>query len=114
MSKISTNTFDIKGKSGQGYNFDMYTLDHPFPKSGGIYIFTCRSASANVYSHDIIYCGKTEDLSTRFNDHHKKDEIAKKNANCICVLAVSNEIDRTRIEIDILKGNKFHCNEIHN
>jgi len=115
MGKVTTGQFTITGKSGTTYSFDIYTTDTKFNATGGIYIFTRRyQGTDQKFHHDIIYCGKAEDLSTRFNDHHKQDCIDKNKANCICIKAVSTEKERTEIETDILKGNNFKCNEVLN
>jgi len=115
MTKVTESQLTIKGKSGTEYKFDIYTLDTNFTKTGGIYIFTARTKGTDGnFTHSFIYCGKTDDLSTRFNDHHKQDCIKKNNANCICVKAISTEKERTDIETDILKGNNFKCNEVLN
>jgi predicted GIY-YIG superfamily endonuclease len=115
MTKVTESPFVITGKSGKEYKFDIYTLDTTFNKTGGVYIFTRRyQGTDSKYYHDFIYCGKTDDLSTRFDNHHKADCIKKNKANCICVKEVSTEKERTEIEEDILKGNNFLCNEVLN
>lgn len=115
MSKVTTTQFTITGKSGTIYSFDIYTTDTKFKAIGGIYIFTKRfQGTDQKFYHVIIYCGKAEDLSTRFNDHHKQDCIDKNKANCICIKSVSTETERIEIETDILNGNNFKCNEVLN
>ena len=115
MTKLTEIKITFKGESGKKYSFESFSLDTEFNKVGGIYIFTRRYKKTNEnYYHEQIYCGKTEDLSTRFNNHHKEDCIKNNNANCICVISVSSEDDRTEIETDILKGNNFTCNEVLN
>lgn len=112
MTKVTEAQMTITGKSGKEYLFDIYTLDTEFKAVGGIYVFTRRyQGTDSKYYHNYIYCGKTNDLSTRFDDHHKKDCITKNNANCICVKGVDTEKERTDIETDILLGNNFPCNE---
>lgn len=117
MPKVTESKFTIKGKSGNTHSFEIYSLDTTFNKIAGVYVFTNRSKQSDgTYSHSIIYCGITNDLSTRFNRHHKEADIKKQNANCICVMAVSDEKQRTSIEADILmcKDNKFPCNDLLN
>lgn len=114
MGKISSVKFTLSGASGKEYSFSMYTLDTDFKAVGGIYVFTNRHIDGDRYSHTLIYCGKTGDLSTRFDNHHKAACIKKNNANCICVLQVDSEKERTNIETDLLEGNKFTCNEVLN
>jgi len=114
MGKATENKLTVIGKSKKVYEFVIYTLSTEFKEVGGIYIFTKRYKNGDKYSHTFIYCGKTDDLSTRFDNHHKAACIKKNNANCICVMAVNTEKERTLIEKDILTGNDFTCNEVLN
>lgn len=112
MAKIDGITFTLKGQSGADYEFELYTLDTNFNAVGGIYAFV-RLIENNAKCSR-IYCGKTEDLSTRFQNHHKQDEIEGHKANAIGILRVNTEEERTKIEIDILENNDFPCNDQHN
>jgi hypothetical protein len=113
MAKLTEARLSIKGISGKEYKFDIYSLDTQFVPFGGVYIFTKRyEKKAGKYSHKFIYCGKTNDLSTGFDDHPEADSIKQYNANCICILTSLSEEKRTEIETDILKGNEFVCNEV--
>lgn len=85
MGKVTENKLTIIGKSGKKYEFNIYTLDTNFNPVGGVYIFI--RLYKNQYS--LIYCGKTEDLSTRFDNHHKADCIEDNNANRLCVMGVN-------------------------
>jgi len=114
MSKVTENTYIIKGKSGTKHEFNIYTLDTSFRDVGGIYVFTRRTKSNGHFYHSNVYIGKTNDFSSRFENHHKKDCITKFNANCICVIQVDSENKRTEIETDLLLGNNTFCNEINN
>ena len=115
MPQLTESTFTVKGKSKKEYKFEVYSLDTHFNSVGGIYIFSERVKDASDnFSHKMKYCGKTEDLSTRFNNHHKSDCTKKNGANCIGIKSVSTEKERTEIETDILLGNNFTCNEVLN
>jgi hypothetical protein len=114
MSKLTESIFTVKGASGTKYEFNIYSLDTNFKAIGGIYIFTQRSNSNQQFERNLVYCGKTNDLSNRFESHHKEDCIRQNGANCICVMLVSSEQERRAIEADILSGNDFKCNEILN
>jgi hypothetical protein len=114
MAKLTNSKFTIKGKSGETHSFEIFDLNTTFNKVGGVYIFTRRYQDAdNKFSHEVIYCGITEDLSSRFDNHHKASDIKKKNANCLCVLAANSEKERAMIEKDILgySDNNFPCND---
>lgn len=114
MEKITEKTITFTGKSGKEYTFSIYKMDTEFDAIGGIYIFTNRHIENGKYVHAPIYCGKTGDLSERFDNHHKADCIKKNKANCLCFMRVDLETRRTEIETDILKGNDFICNEVLN
>ena len=108
---LSNYQLQIYGKSNKKYIFNIFPLDTQFKPIGGIYIFTKRITSQTIPEHKLIYCGKTNDLSKRFDNHHKEGCIKSHGANCICVMFVTSESDRTEIEKDILANNKFICNE---
>lgn len=115
MGKLTDAIYTATGKSGRKYNFGIYSMDTNFKAVGGIYIFTKREMGRDgKYAHTTVYCGRTEDLSARFNNHHKADDIREKGANCLCVLGVSTENVRTEIERDILgcTDNSFPCNDL--
>ncbi len=112
MAKMDGLTFTLKGQSGNEYEFKLYTLDTVFKAVGGIYVFVELNEHNTKCKR--IYCGKTDNLSTRFHNHHKKDEIEEKRANAIGIYREDTEEQRKNIEIDILKGNYFPCNEQHN
>lgn len=109
------SSLTVVGISKTEYKFDVYSIsnfdDIDFDADGGVYIFTRRYDDNGKYRHHIIYCGKTNDLSSRFNNHHKEKDIIKHHANCICVKIVSTENERDKIEKDILEGNNFPCND---
>lgn len=109
-------TLTVKGELGKEYEFSIHSLNTKFREVGGIYVFTRRykKSSDQKFYHDLIYCGKTNDLSNRFKSHHKEDCIKRNNANCICFMVVTTEQERKAIEADILSGNDFKCNEIFN
>jgi len=114
MSKLTETKLTITGISKKVYQFIIYPIDTKFYPVGGVYIFTKRDKRGYQYHHELIYCGKTKDLSTRFDHHHKEDDINEHDANCICVMRVNTEKERTLIEEDILANNNFVCNEILN
>lgn len=114
MGKLTNNSYSLKGASGKEYTFGIYSLDTSFKEVGGVYIFTKRVKNENKYSHTNIYIGKTDDLSTRFDNHHKAACINMEGCNCICVMKVDTKKDRTEYETDLLLANNTTCNEINN
>jgi hypothetical protein len=119
----------ITGESGRKYRFEeVYEINQKIEHInelcpefkyigivGAVYIFTKRHKHkyTNKYSHKRIYCGKSEDLSTRFYTHND-DIITEYKANCICVMPVNNDDDLLEIEEDILEKHDFECNIQHN
>ncbi|OEK09510.1 hypothetical protein A8C32_12435 [Flavivirga aquatica] len=105
MPKVS-----LQGCSGKTYSFDIYSIETAFNTLGAIYFISKRQDK----THTRIYLGITEDLSTRFNNHHKQDCFDKHNANCISVHLSSSKEERETIEKDILCNYDFSCNETNN
>lgn len=108
----------IEGQSKAEYVFKLYSFDD-FAElnncftGAGVYIFVHLDCFTENCNAQYIYCGKTGDLSTRFDDHHKEECIKNNNANCIGILQETNEQRRKDIETDILEGNTFPCNIQH-
>lgn len=111
MAKLGTVTFT--GKSGRKYEFNAYPWGTSFNKEyGAVYFVTKRSKnSEGGYSHKRIYIGQTEDLSTRFDDHHKQDCFDRNDANCICVHGEQDEDNRLEIEQDLINNYDTPCND---
>lgn len=111
MAKLGTIAFT--GASGATYDFDVYPWGTGFKKDyGAVYFVTKRGKNAEGgYSHTRIYLGETEDLSTRFDNHHKQDCFDRNEANCICIHGEQDESARLRIEKDLI--DKYHppCND---
>lgn len=108
MSKIGTIT--LKGCSGQNYEFSIYPLGTNFKSIGGVYYISKRIDK----THSHIYLGTTEDLSSRFDDHHKQRCFNRNGANCISVHVNQSKEGRELIEKDILCKYNFACNETNN
>lgn len=105
MAKIST--LSLKGASGRQYEFDVYPLDTEFNSVGAVYAITKRDASRN---HTVIYIGQTDDLSERFDNHHKASCFYRHSANCVCIRAENNEETRLAIEKDLIANYNPTCN----
>lgn len=110
-------TLSIKGVSGQTYTLHQFSFDDfddlkgTLPNYGGIYVFT-RAVLGQ--KHNPIYCGKADDFSTRYNNHHAEPCIRKNRANRISIMRVDSPSNRDTIEIDILEAYNFACNTQHN
>lgn len=111
MAKHGTITFT--GASGKKYEFTAYAWDTQFKKGfGAVYFITKRRQNTDGgYSHMRIYVGQTDDLSTRFDNHHKENCFRRNNANCKCIFGEQNEDKRLAIENDLLRNYNPTCND---
>ena len=104
------STITLKGCSGSSYEFTVYKKETTFKAVGGVYYI----AKIIENTHYRIYLGITNDLSTRFDNHHKENCFKNNNATHICIYRSSTESERIRIEKDILCKYNFPCNEVNN
>jgi len=111
MAKFGTVTFT--GASEAKYEFNAYPWGTSFKKDyGAVYFVTKRDKdSKGGYSHKRVYVGQTEDMSTRFDDHHKQDCFERHSANCICVYGEQDEDTRLEIEQDLIDNYDPPCND---
>jgi hypothetical protein len=107
---MSEGTLTLKGKSGSSYTFEVYKLNTDFKALGGLYLFT----KADGTTHTHIYLGQTQDLSSRFTNHHKEQCIDKHGGTHISVRVMNAEKERLAAEKDLLAIYNFPCNEINN
>lgn len=114
MSIISVDPFMIKGKSESVYQFVTYPLDAEFPESSGVYIYTRSYEVWNVPKHDLIYCGKADNLSTRIYQHSTdpNDKIYPE-PDRVHIFITETGQDALDTEIDILEMNEFIQNKQH-
>ena len=107
----------LGGASGKQYIFDLFSFERfselkdAFRARPAVYVFTRRSRSVDGFTHDLVYLGKTENLSNRFIGHHKEQCVMAHHANCIGLYGVANNEDLLDIEADILATYDFPCNE---
>lgn len=106
MAQFGTVSFT--GKKGS-YSFKAYTIPQEIPNEGGIYVFGIHNVTPNTITP--VYIGKAKSFEDRFYDHHKKECIIKAGANCICLMNVTGEEQRTKIEEDLLEAYATKCNE---
>ena len=79
---MAEQTIKWVGHSCKEYTYWIYDIDAVFSKSPANYVF------AKTTNPDIllaIYIGETEDISERFDNHHKMDCIRRNGATHICV-----------------------------
>lgn len=112
MTKIANIT--LVGCSGKQYTFSVYPIETSFKAFGGVYYVSKRTVLDGKGKHKDIYLGITNDLSSRFNDHHKQDCFENNEANCLSIYLSDSEEERKKIEEDLLCNYNFTCNVILN
>jgi hypothetical protein len=110
MAKLGTVTFT--GVSGNRYEFSAYPWRTSLKKDyGAVYFVTKRNQKSDGIYHARIYVGQTDDLSTRFDGHHKQPCFDVHNANCICIYGELDEDSRLAIEQDLIDNYHPPCND---
>lgn len=109
MTKIGTITY--KGKSKTDYRFNLYPMGTGFNNIGAIYIVTKREVNEGKGTHTLLYVGQTEDMSNRFDDHHKQDCFDSRGGNCIGVYQLSTQKERDAVEQDLIAAYNPPCND---
>lgn len=116
--KYTGNTLTLNGISGDQYLFGLYTFEdfselrNVFLSRAAVYVFTRRRVTSDGFTHDLVYLGETSDLSSRFKNYHKEQDIIAHYANCIGIHGLaSSEEKRKFIEKDILTAYDFPCND---
>lgn len=112
MAKIAE--IELIGCSGKKYTFSIYPITTSFVSLGGVYYISKRVDIKGIGNHTHIYLGVTDNLSTRFDNHHKQDCFEKDQANCVSILLCDDEDERFEIEKDLLCNYNFKCNEVLN
>ncbi|RKU19770.1 hypothetical protein C6501_01080 [Candidatus Poribacteria bacterium] len=102
MSKIED--FAFYGASGSQYIFQVYPIGTEFKDIGGIYIFTRREINfRGGATHNLLYIGGTNSLPSRLTRlHHKWEAVFRNRGNCVCVYSEPHDLDRNRIENDLI------------
>ncbi len=100
---MTTPTVTATGQSRRRYSFYKHPLDTPFKAIGGVYMV--------LKGLDPLYVGQTEDLSTRFGNHHKESCWLKLGAETICVMVEASEQNRLFVENDLLANYSWPCND---
>jgi hypothetical protein len=109
VTQLATATWT--GQSGENYSFTVYPINTRFRAVGAVYIFSKRTISNGSATHRFIYIGETGDLSTRFDNHHKANCIAKNEANCISIHLEDSDDRRLEIETDLCRLHDTPCND---
>ena len=102
------DTIEWVGQSGKTYKYWIYPIGQSFKAQAGNYIFA-RQTKPNTYLP--IYIGQTEDLSERFDDHHKKDCIKREGATHIHAHLNADKQSRLDEESDLIAKWLPTCND---
>jgi hypothetical protein len=104
----STPTIKWPGKSGKTYQYWIYPLPPNFSSEPGNYIFA-KQTSPGKWTP--VYIGQTDDLSERFDDHHKMPCIKSHGATHIHAHKNTNgETTRKAEEADLIARWNPPCN----
>jgi len=96
------------GKSGEKYIYTIYTIGASFNEVPGNYVFAKKTIE-NTFTP--IYIGETEDLSERFDNHHKMPCIKRNLASHITVHKSSpSAATRKAEEQDLIDNYDKVCN----
>lgn len=96
MRKIES--FELTGKSGNAYNFNVY----PYPMTfndfiGGVYII----AKVENGHPDVLYFSETDNIDPHLKGHDKKDELKSAGASHIALHRNANKDVRQKVMADL-------------
>ena len=102
-------TITWTGDSGTKYKYWIYELGDTHDAVPANYIFT---KVTNTGSHKPIYIGETEDISERFDYHHKMECIDRNGATNLCThkSSVDKKV-RCAEEADLVANYGPVCND---
>lgn len=103
----------------EGYYFECYKLNesdlndnYDFPDKPGTYIFGKQKKTIKTFNElldenyipvNILYCGKAENLRTRFYEHHIIDDLSKDIPCLLCYHQFKKVEDAESLESIIIK-----------
>jgi len=102
-------TIKWPGQSGKEYTYWIYRIGTSYKSEPGNYIFA-KETNPNTFKP--IYIGQTDDLSERFDNHHKMPCIRQNSSTHIHVhINAEGERQRLAEEADLI--NRWHpaCND---
>lgn len=104
---VSVKTIKWKGKSGNAYKYGIYQISENFEATPGNYCFA-KETKPNTWKP--LYFGETEDLSERFDNHHKIDCAKREGATHIHAHVSGGKQARLNEEADLVENYKPVCN----
>lgn len=106
MSKITT--LEFTGQNGRKYDFSVYPKDTKFKSILAIYAFLKLEENG---CYRVLYIGKTTDLSTRFDGHHKWEEATRYGFGYIGVCTDSTILSLDLDEANLIQKYQPRCND---
>lgn len=104
-----SRTINWKGQSGQTYKYTIYPID-PLPDFNAIAGNYAFAKETEPKTHKVLYFGETDNLSERFNNHHKWDECIRNGATHIHVHLSGGKQARLAEERDLIGNYNPICN----
>lgn len=105
---MAEQTIDWVGQSGEKYKYWIYEISTTFKKAPANYIFAKTTSPETLKA---IYIGEAEDISERFDNHHKMPCIRQNGATDICVHKSSEDKEvRCKEEADLIANYRPVCN----
>ena len=98
------------GRSGERFQFSACPFGTRFKALGGVYIITRRTFDDPTFcmkaTQHPLAIGHTSDLADALITRAQWAKLVReREANCVCVLAVSDPVRRSEIEQDLIDGN---------
>lgn len=91
-----------KGKHGQEYEFEEYSLDEPLPEYGGVYIvYKKKLMEKKKFSYFFVSIGETANFSETFENYVNWDRFVAFDASVVGLLQMDDEDDRIDLETEL-------------
>ncbi|NOZ53189.1 MAG: hypothetical protein GXP08_08615 [Gammaproteobacteria bacterium] len=97
----------IPGATGNNYQFRIYEWETLFNPICAVYVVLSKSRHG---IHTLLYAGQTDDLSCRFDFHHKQACFDQQNKTHVGILVEKSREKGLLIKADLIDGHKPVCN----
>jgi hypothetical protein len=105
------DTVNLVGKSGRSYPFRIYAWKHAFKRLSGVYAVMERVIEPRrTPTYSTIYVGETENVSSVFSGHEKRECFEMYCANTIGVFPEQDAAQRAAIADDLRAALDPPCN----
>ena len=108
MSKFGS--LILNGKSGSSYSFQTWPLGTQFRAVGAVFFVTKRYHNQKTTfrraNHELIFVGETASMAEPLGPTALLDDFDKHGANCVCVYASNNPVQRRHIVEDLVAGQR--------